>query len=177
MLSIPVTNDILAIDMKPIAIIVAKYSVLLFVWLLLLWWALFYSPIDVPEYIPHTPIKIFGFAFCAFTLTILILSQKEALRKLPDLKIVHLTLTGAAICFFMDVCFQLVLSFTFTSDKLRHFISAVGVSTILGAVLSFFVAFQLKTKKTGLLILFIIAGLALFKILMIVFPSINQHSN
>lgn len=177
MLAIPVTNDILAIDMKPIATIVAKYSVLLFVWLLLLWWALFYSPVDVPEYIPHAPIKVFGLGFCAFTLTILILSLKEALRKLPDLKILQLTLMGTAICFFMDVYFQLVVSFTFTSDKLRHFISAVGVSTILGAMLSFFVAFQLKTKKTGLLILFIIAGLALVNVLMRIFPSISQHTN
>jgi hypothetical protein len=163
--------------MKPIAIIVAKYSVVLFIWLLLLWWALFYSPIDVPEYIPHTPIKVFGLAFFAFTLTILILSQKEALRKVPALSMVKLVFIGTAICFFREVLFQIVLSFTFKSDKFYHFVTALVASTILCAVLSFFVAFQLKTKKTGLLVLFIILALVLFRVLMAIFPSLNQHSS
>jgi hypothetical protein len=157
--------------MKPTTIIITKYSAILFIWVLLLWWALFLSPFDVPEYIPHTPIKIYGLAFTAFILTILILSHKEALRKIPSLSIARLVLIGTAICFIMELLFQFTQSFTLSSDKLRYFISGVTFTTIFGAILSFLIAFQLKTKRTNLLLLFIVIFFLLFKALTIVFPS------
>jgi hypothetical protein len=157
--------------MKPATIIITKYSVILFIWVLLLWWALFLSPFDVPEYIPYTPIKIYGLAFTAFILTILILSHKEALRKIPGLSISGLIFIGTAICFIMELLFQFTQSFTLTSDKLRYFVSGVKITTIYGAILSFLIAFQLKTKRTNLLLLFIVIIFLLFKVLTMVFPS------
>ena len=136
--------------------------------------ALFLSPIDVPEYIPHTPIKILGFLFCGFMLTILIISQKEALEKDSALRIVNLVCIGTAICFIMEVFFQLVQSFTNDVNKLHYFISGVVSTTIFGAILSFFVAFQLKTKRTGRLVLFIFILLVLFKILIMAFPMLEH---
>jgi len=141
--------------MKPITIIIAKYSAILFVWALLLWWALFYSPLHLPEYVPNTPVKLYGLAFSGFMLTILILSQKEALSKIPALSILKLFLIGTAICFVMEVMFQLMLSFTYTADKMSHFFRQVIVSTISGMVLSFFVAFQLKIRRIELTLLII----------------------
>jgi hypothetical protein len=157
--------------MKPATIIITKYSIILFIWVLLLWWALFLSPLDVPEYIPYTPIKIYGLTFTAFILTILILSHKEALRKIPSLSIARLVLIGTSICFIMELLFQFTQSFTLTSDKLRYFISGVTITTIYGAILSFLIAFQLKTKRTNLLLLFIVIIFLLFKVLTKVFPS------
>ena len=158
--------------MKPVAIIIAKYSGILFVWLLLLWWALFFSPIDVPEYIPYTPVGIYGLLIVTFTLTILIFAQKEALRKMPALNVGRLVLIGTAICFIKDVFFQFILTFTETSDKLHYFIKGTISTTIFGAAFSFFVAFQLKTKKTNRLVLIIIGCLILFKVLTMIFPGI-----
>ncbi len=158
--------------MKRIAIIIAKYSGILFIWLLLLWWALFFSPIDIPQFIPHTPVSIYGLLIIAFTLTILIFAQKEALKKMLALTVCRLVLIGTVICFIKEVCFQFVLSFTETSDKLHYFIKGTISTTIFDSVLSFFVAFQLITKKTKLLVLIIIGCLIIFKVLTIIFPEI-----
>jgi len=158
--------------MKPVAIIIAKYSGILFIWLLLLWWALFLSPIDIPEFIPHTPVRIYGLLIFAFTLTILIFAQKEALKKMPALNVGRLVLIGAAICFIKEIFFQFILSFTEPSDKLLYFIKGTISTTVFCAFLSFFVAFQLKTKKTNLLVLIIIGCLILFRVLTAAFPSL-----
>lgn len=129
------------------------------------------SPFGIPEYIPHTPIKIYGLLVIGTILTVLIFAQKELLRKNATLGIIELTLLGTAICFIREFIFQIILSFTETSDKLYHFIVALTSITIICAFLSFFVAFQLKTRHTKRLLLFIVLSLILFKLLMITFPK------
>ncbi|HVW98556.1 MAG TPA: hypothetical protein VHA56_21495 [Mucilaginibacter sp.] len=152
--------------MKSIVIVVAKYSAILLIWILLLWWTIEWSPLlDLPEYIPHTPVKIYGLCFIAFMITIIIFSLKEALRKNPALNIMQLILTGTAICFFMELPFQTVLSFTYNNDKLFHFFAGTLTTTLAGAVISFFVAFQLKKRRTDLLIIFILVFVLLVNLL------------
>jgi len=101
----------------------------------------------------------------------LILSQKELLKKTPTLSVVNLTLLGTTICFINEVIFHFILSFTDEVSRLFYFVEGVTTTTTLCAVLSFFVAFQLKTKRTGKLVLFIAVFLILFKGLTLVFPS------
>src|SRR5580692_4748566 len=158
--------------MKPVTIIIIKYSGILLAWFLIAWWAVFFSPFNIPEYIPYTPIKVYGLFLCGFILTVLIFSGKELLRRESTLGIVNLTLIGTAICFLNEVVFQFILSFTLTADRLSLFIEGVITTTIFCAFLSFFVAFQLKTKRTGRLVLFIVALIILFKILTIAFPTL-----
>lgn len=160
--------------MKPATILIIKYSGILLVWVLILWWITFYSPISIPEFIPYTPIKLYGLLFFGFTLTILILAQKEFLAKIATLNVAKLTLLGAVICFINEVVFQLILSFTEVSDKLYYFIKGTIMTTVLWTALSFFVAFQLKTKRTGRLILFILIFAAIFKVLTMIFPAIGK---
>jgi hypothetical protein len=157
--------------MKPFSITIVKYSGILLLWVLILWWGTFFSPLNIPEFIPHTPIKVYGLLFFGFTLTILILAQKEFLTKNTTLNVVNLTLLGAAICFINEVVFQFIISFTETSDKLYYFIRGTVTTTILWTVLSFFTAFQLKTRRTGQLILFILVFIVLFKVLTMAFPA------
>ena len=157
--------------MKPIAIVIFKYSGILLIWRLILWWVMFFSPFDIPELIPHTPIKIYGLFIVGMILTILIFAEKEILRNNTQSKIVTLTLYGTAICFIMEIIFHVILTFTETSDKLYYFIKGVTTTTILCAFLSFFIAFQLKTRRTKRLLLLIGIFFALFKILTLAFPS------
>jgi len=95
---------------------------------------------------------------------------------MPALNIGRLVLVGTAICFIKDVFFQFVLSFTENSDKVRHFIEGTISTTIFGTALSFFVAFQLKTKKTNLLVLIIVGFLITFKVLTMIFPGMVKAS-
>jgi len=156
---------------KSIAIIIAKYSGILLASFLILWWAMFYSSLNIPEVIPFTQIRVYGLGLGGCILTVLILSQKELLKKTPALSVVNLTLLGTTICFINEVIFHFILSFTYDTNKLYHFLEGVVSMTTLCAVLSFFVAFQLKTKRTGKLVLFIAVFLILFKGLTLVFPS------
>ena len=140
-------------------------------WLLILWWVMFFSPFGIPELIPYTPIKTYGLFFTGMILTILIFAEKKILRNNPQSNIINLTLSGTVICFIMEVIFQVILSFTESSDKLYYFIKGVTTTTILCAFLSFFIAFQLKTRRTKRLLLLIGIFVALFKILTLAFPS------
>jgi hypothetical protein len=157
--------------MNPLIIIVIKYSGILLIWTCILWWVTVLSPIDVLEYIPHTPIKLYGLLFFGFTLTILIIAQKEILEKNPTFKVVALTLLGALVCFIREVIFQFILSSTEKSDQLFLFVKRTTMMTAFDIILSFFVAFQLKTKRTGRLVLIIFIFIFAFKLLTIVFPT------
>jgi hypothetical protein len=161
--------------MKPATIIILKYSGLLLFAFLIAWWFCFFSPFNIPEYIPHTPIKIYGLILTALILTTLILSQKELLKENEIRSVINLTLLGTVINFVNELIFQFILSFTETSDKLYHFIMGTTTTTIFCAILSFFVAFQLKTKRTGRLIFYICVSLIAFKVLTILVPSIAEH--
>jgi len=132
---------------------------------------MFYSSLNIPEVIPFTQIRVYGLGLGGCILTVLILSQKELLKKTPTLSVVNLTLLGTTICFINEVIFHFILSFTDEVSRLFYFVEGVTTTTTLCAVLSFFVAFQLKTKRTGKLVLFIAVFLILFKGLTLVFPS------
>lgn len=160
--------------MKPVAIIIIKYSGILLIWILILWWAIFFSPFNIPELIPHTPIKTYGLFFGTMILTTLIFAEKELLRNNAKLNIVTLTLIGTAICFTTEVIFQAILSSTDLSNKLYHYVKGVTSTTMLCVFFPFFIAFQLKTKRTGLLLLFIVIFLILFKLLTLAFPIVPK---
>lgn len=162
--------------MKPVTITIIKYTGILLLWVLILWWVTYYSPINIPEFIPYTPIKLYGLLFWGFTLTILIMAQKEFLVKNPVLNIANLTFLGATMCFVSEVIFQFIISFMGTSNKLYYFIRGTITMTIFWTILSFFVAFQLKTKRTGRLVLFICVFLAIFKVLTLLFPAILKSN-
>jgi hypothetical protein len=153
-----------------VPVVVLKYSIILLSLFLITWWIVYFSTFNIPEFIPYTAIKVYGFFLSGYILTILILSQKEVLKKIKHLTVFNLTLIGASICFINELIFQFILSFTETSDKIYYFLKGVTLTTLFCAILSFFVAYQLKTKRTATLILFIVIFFALFKALNMVFP-------
>lgn len=152
-----------------------KYTVLLLLGELLAWWILFHSSMDIPEYIPETPLKISGLIRMVLFVTILVFGQKEFLRAKPDIDIFKLTLLGTLICFTEAVFFhaanQIPLMGEPFSTRMEFFLRNLLIITTFAAFLSFFVAFQLKTKKTNLLILMIIGFILLINLLQYLFPS------
>jgi hypothetical protein len=161
--------------MKPLITIVFKYAGILLLSFVALWYILFSSPLNIPKFIPHTPINIHGFLLITFTITILVLAQKEILRAYPQLNIAKLTSSGAAICFLSELFFHLFLGFIATSDRFYHFISEVTSMTIFCGIISFFVAFQLKTKRTKRFILFVSLFFLAFYIVMNTTNLLSQN--
>jgi len=123
--------------MKPVTILVIKYSGVLLVWLLILYWVLFLSPFNIPEFIPRTPIKVYGLLLTGFILTILIFSQKELLRKNNAFSVGTLTLIGTTIVFTNEIFFLLIIAFPLTDDWLFYYIKGIIATTLFGAFLSF----------------------------------------
>lgn len=161
-------------------IIVIKFSSVLLIALLIEWWTILYSPLNLPENIPHTPIRISGLLLMGTILTVLIISHKKILKLNSDTSILKLTLWGSLICSISEAIFQLLRQVTINADTLadRIYYFALGTIgiTIFGASLSFFVAFQLKTKKTGQLVLYIITFILLVKVIKHFFPSLTGDS-
>lgn len=107
--------------------------------------------------------------------TILVFGQKEFLRAEPELGIFKLTLLGTLICFSESVFFhaanQIPLMGEPFSARMEFFLRNLLIITPFAAFLSFFVAFQLKTKRTTLLVLMIIGFMLLINLLQYLFPA------
>jgi predicted membrane channel-forming protein YqfA (hemolysin III family) len=137
----------------------------------------FLSPFDVPDKIPLTPIKIHGLILVGLLLTILILVQKKLLKSQPATTITKLTFLGLLICFSSEVIFQTLRQTTLKTETLKerifYFFLGVISITIFGTVISFLTAFQLKTKKTGQLIIMIIGFLVFINLINRFFPTLS----
>ncbi|WP_423737172.1 hypothetical protein [Chitinophaga caseinilytica] len=156
--------------------LILKYSLITLAGLLVQWWLFFFAPFAIPERIPSTPINIHGVFLIGYLVLILILFQKRLLRAAPDRGIGYLTLQGALMAFWAELAFQLIRMPTLVAETFGERVYYCGRGTIMvsafAAVLSFLVAFQLKTKRTGWLILLIIGVLLLVALLKQVFPGL-----
>jgi len=138
---------------------IIKYSTTLLLLLIFHWWLFRFSSFNIPEFIPKTPIPISGLILFTSILTTLIFMLRELYQLSPDISILKLSLYGALICFISESVFQTIKETTIEcslNDHLYYFTFATLGITAYGAILSFLIAFQLKTKKTNWLILFIV---------------------
>jgi len=160
--------------MKPILTVILKFSSILLLLLILNWWVLILSPFNIPQFIPFTPININGLSLFIIVITILILAQKSILKLIPTLSVIKLTGFGVIIGLTSEIIFQIIRSFTLTEDKLYYFLQALFTMSISYIILSFFIAFQLKTRRTRYLMLFIAAFYMIFYLILYLFPSIPR---
>ncbi|MES2328304.1 MAG: hypothetical protein V4539_01795 [Bacteroidota bacterium] len=143
--------------------LLVKYSLILLVGIFIEWWIVWSSPLNLPQFIPGTPIDIGGLLLTGLLLVTLIPALKEA-NKISSKTISQLTIFGALICFSAEIIFQPIRIFWLETHPLSDefqflLIGTIGVS-LFASVFSFFIAFQLKTRKTkaliGLIVAFII---------------------
>lgn len=156
---------------------IIKYTLLLLAGQLISWWIFFFSPFNIPDKIPMTPIKTDGVILVGILLTTIIFAQKKILKLQPNITIINLTFGGTIICFFSEIIFQLVRQPTLTANTLNEYIyyfllGVIGIS-FFGAVLSFLTAFQLKTKKTQQLILMIVGLMIFVNFIAHLFPKLS----
>ena len=85
-----------------------------------------------------------------------------------------LTLAGTLVCLIAEFIFQLIKLLvnndeTFKDRIIDFSIGVIGI-TFFAAEISFFISFQIKTKRTGLLLLFIVAFLGVVVLLRTLLP-------
>jgi len=155
--------------------ILLKCGTLLFIAISFLFWLDEYSSFGLPELVPYTPIKLYGTLIIGFTITILIIGEKAILKKDASTNVWQLTLLGLIMFVIAEVPFQVIRAFSFDSDRIGHFLHGFVTNSIFMAFVSFFIAFQLKTKKTGKLILLIVGFAIVLKLLIELFPFIRNN--
>ncbi|HEY8931606.1 MAG TPA: hypothetical protein VIM55_20560 [Mucilaginibacter sp.] len=145
--------------------IIAKFTFVLLGLLLTIWWLLFFTSIDLPTYIPHTPININGLLIIASIITILISALKRILKTKAGATVFDLFISGALISILAEGIFQIIKGMILIKEE--NDVSLVGLSgvALIEIILSFLIAFQIKTKKTGMLILFIVTMIALINLI------------
>lgn len=109
----------------------------------------------------YFPEKGRGWWLLGFTLPIFIFAIRKFIRKKPQAGLLELSLLGAGTNFIADVVYHTIIASIIGSlfhiKGILYFIIAVFGMSIHMGVISFFIAFQIKTRKTWLLILMIIA--------------------
>lgn len=159
--------------MKSIQSLSIKYTVYLTLCLFANFYIVVLSSLNIPEYIPYTPIKIYGLIIFLFSLTVFNLFIKELIKARQELAIGYLTLYASAIYFYSEIVFQSYLFYLFPQDGWASCI----IGTCSTSAFFAFVAFQLKTRRTKRLILFIVILMIFIKTLMLIFPNIFSASN
>jgi hypothetical protein len=151
-------------------ILIFKFSLILLAGLLFGFWLTQYSTLNLPENIPHTPIRIGGLLLLGTLVFVLIIFEKRLLKLNPEETIFQLTTKGSLICLISETVFQLIRQLTFDTtiftDRIYYFTIATVVITIFGIIISFLISFQLKTKRTGQLFLIIIGIMVLARLLL-----------
>lgn len=149
--------------------IILKFSCLLLIGELFIWWLFFYSPFDIPIRPFIFPINVHGLLLFILMLLIIIYSLKSALKRLPAISILKLTCVGTFIVCISEIIFQSFRQMAIETGTLDEhlfyfFKSAIGMS-LFGAAISFMVAFHLVIKNTGKLFLIIFGFLVLVNLL------------
>lgn len=128
---------------------------------------LFYLYPYLPEKIPHTPIIIHGALIWVLVISIIILVSKKLKSQNENIQYGELILTAMLVTMLSELTFQIIRQFTMEIDTFGARLVTIGKATftfgVLSLLISFFTAYQLKTKKTETLILMIIGTLIIAK--------------
>lgn len=124
---------------------ILKYSGFLLMGLLIEYWIVWHSNLNVSENIPTTSIRTEGVFLLGLILAILIIAHRTFLKKNPTTSILKLTVIGSVICFISETTFQIIRQFFLDAaninERLHYFLlGTIGVS-MMGIILSFFVSY------------------------------------
>ncbi|QKJ32253.1 hypothetical protein HQ865_21645 [Mucilaginibacter mali] len=122
---------------------------------LVLWYTFYEMGLNIPEFIPTTSIKTNGPIIFIMILTVFIISEKKIVKQNANISILKLTVQTFAIGGIAEIVFQSVRCYV-DGFSMEDFVIANLVMAVYHWIIAFLVAYQLKTKKTGMLVVFII---------------------
>jgi hypothetical protein len=135
----------------------------------------FFLPDDLPDFISNKPISIGSLFLVLSFLGEYYFVFKRILKQDDTISIWYLIVFGALIALFSEVIYQFYLQFTFSdianSDRVWTFFKGVLVFTVLGSIMAFSIAYDLKYKNRWISNLVFIG---LFVIFNYTFPYIKD---
>ena len=149
-------------QMKPLTI---KCSLLLSLLFFIEWWLVdVYGPLT-PGYIPNTNINIEGSLILLIWIVVLTFYLRQLTRFDNSISIWKLTWLGTTVVSAAELLFQFSRTFldsgTLINGTVGNFLRRMIILILLGATLSFFIAFQLKTRRTFILLIMIFTFMAI----------------
>ena len=158
--------------MKPFLIIILKYTIILFILISANFWLFSYSQITIPEYIAHTPVKVYGFVILCIYLPLMIIALKAVLKADPQITLLKLFFIGFLITSIPEMILHIVIASTYEDDRFFIFIRGFWVTTFIFSIICFFISYQLKIRNTGKLILFIVLLILIFNVIKYFYPAL-----
>jgi len=152
-----------------------KYTILLFSLLSIQFLII---QITLPKYsidLSNSNFPFSGFFLFLTLICVFILFQK-ALLKTNNFSILKLVFFSYLSCLFAEAIFQIMRLICFHNYDFKESLYYISIGVIgvpiMGAILAFFTSFQIKTKKTGFLILYIFIFLVSVSGLTKLFPNL-----
>lgn len=155
--------------MKPITKIILKFSVFLFLALVLA----FYIIPEITEFVFNVPIRLNGLLIFCLALPMLIFIQKQVLKSKPTTNISELTLISTLIVFIAESIFQVIRVFGFDNNRLLYYLSGVAGTVTFFGFISFLIALQIKTRRTNIVVILSIVFMLAIRFLLPLFPVLN----
>lgn len=162
--------------MNPVFKTIITYSIIEAILLSATLYILDLSDLNIPEYIPYTPITISGLLFSTILIGMCIGAEKQILRFQPDLSVTKLALYGAAAGCLAELTYQELRYSLLPSDRLNNFYTGMLAVAAMVIIISWLTAFQLKTRRTTMLIIYIVIICLLIRVAQ-QFPSFIQQTN
>jgi hypothetical protein len=152
-----------------------KYACYFLAGSLVMWGIDYYFPDLFPiPIIAGTQVKTFGLTFFFMELTVLIFYIKALLKANPEYSVLLLSAYGCLVCVFAEPVFQIirVLNMDLSlAERMHKFIFGVLGGIALAFVISFLIAYQIKTKRTGITILIFVTIGAIIRVIQFFFQS------
>lgn len=133
--------------------IIARYSLLLIAILFLDEFLIYFSGINIPKYIPNTPININGLVLILIHFFLLLKALKGVLRHKAKLRIIQLTFVGFIICLISELFFQTTINIIerteSLSDRIYFILKPTFTISAIFTLISLLISFQIKAKRNG----------------------------
>ncbi len=148
--------------------VIVEFGLLLLALLALHWYLFWFIPTPLPQHInvfipgadSSPSLNLDGFILVAFIITDLIIAQKRILYHNPEADVKLLTISGMLIGLIALPTFHairlLFADIEGPANFLKPYLRSVFGVLIYTTIFSFMIAFQLKTRRTGMLFLLIV---------------------
>lgn len=118
---------------------------------LLQWYFISYYFTQLPEYVPHTNIKIDGVIILVTLIVTFYFFQKKTIKKIPNITLSQLTGLSAIVCFSAEIIFQAIRHIAepdSISSKLFSFLHSTIISSLISIVIVFMEALHIRHPRS-----------------------------
>ncbi|PZR09225.1 MAG: hypothetical protein DI539_22195 [Flavobacterium psychrophilum] len=172
--TLPQPTKLLGMSIRTSDKIILKYSGLLLLCHLINWWILFKSAINIPAYIPSTPISISGLLLITITIILSVFFIKAYLKMEGSATVLTLTLACLLMNSIAETLFQFIRIYTLENltqpERTYLYLRSVVTSTLFAGGIGGLVALNIK----GLSLKWFFAAFGVIVLVVYIYQQLTQ---